>query len=89
MKKILTELWLFIKNMLSKGTSESSKRTMGVLIIVNSIIIEYICVYKHIEAPEIIGTMFWGAIILLGAEVTTGAIQNIFSKKKDENDSKK
>jgi len=89
MRKFFKGLILFIKNMLSKGTSESSKRTMGVLIIVNSIIIEYICVYKHIEAPEIIGTMFWGAIILLGAEVTTGAIQNIFSKKKDENDIKK
>lgn len=88
MRKFFKGLILFIKNMLSKGTSESSKRTMGVAIIVNVIVMAYICVLKNIEAPEIVETIFWGAIILLGVELASGTVKYFSKTKTQEKDVK-
>lgn len=68
--KFIKGLLTFIKNMLSKGTNESAKRTMAALIIINVIIIAYICLYRHCEAPELVPLMFKGAMLLLGLELT-------------------
>ena len=59
-----------------------SIRTMGVLIIINTIIIAYICVFSKSQAPEIVDTMFWGAIILLGVSVAPNIINGLKNSKK-------
>ena len=73
-------IFKFIKNMLSKGTNESSKRTMGVLIIISIIIIAFICVFSKAQAPEIVDTMFWGAMLLLGVETVSDTIKSLKNK---------
>jgi len=73
-------LILFIKKMLSSDTSESSKRSMGCLIVVNTIIQEYFCIFLNKDAPELIETVFWGGIILLGVSVAGNTLSTIFKK---------
>lgn len=82
MKKFINKILSFIKRMLSKDSPESSKRSMGVLIVINTIVIEYICVYLHIEAPEIVNTVFIGGIVLLGVTAFSGVLGKYVNKKK-------
>lgn len=80
-KPFIKGIIIFIKNMLSTGTNESAKRTMAVIIIINIIIIAFICVFMDSQAPEIVPLMFKGAILLLGLEITSDTIKSLKNKK--------
>lgn len=64
-------LFKFIRNMLSTGTNESSKRTLGT--------VGYICaiIFIAIWAHDLIGTLLYVSSALIAG----GTIETIFTKK--------
>ena len=69
----MKKVFKFVKNMLSTGTNESSKRTLGA--------VGYICaiIFIAIWAHDLIGTLLY----VSSALITGGTIETIFTKKSD------
>lgn len=70
----------FLTNLVTAHTGVSSKRACGILGWLIGLIILIYCTINQMEAPQMIDTMFYCCMGLLGIDSVTG----VFKKWKDE-----
>lgn len=70
----------FLTNLVTAHTGVSSKRACGILGWIIGLIILIYCTINQMEAPQMIDTMFYCCMGLLGIDSVTG----VFKKWKDE-----
>ena len=69
----------FLTNLVTAHTGVSSKRACGILGWIIGLIILIYCTINQMEAPQMIDTMFYCCMGLLGIDSVTG----VFKKYKD------